>query len=44
MSAVQDPVTHRLNKTSIRVDLFRQGDFVSRTEAKLIGRALRGSK
>jgi len=42
MSAVQDPVTHRLNKTSIRVDLFRQGDFVSRTEAKLIGARLEG--
>jgi hypothetical protein len=35
-------VTQSLNKTSIRVDLFRQGDFVSRTEAKLIGARLEG--
>jgi anti-sigma regulatory factor (Ser/Thr protein kinase) len=42
MSALQDPVTQRLNKTSIRIDLFRQGDFVSRTEAKLIGARLEG--
>lgn len=40
--ALQDPVTRRLNKTSIRVDLFREGDFVSRTEAKLIGARLEG--
>lgn len=40
--ALQDPVTQRLNKTSIRIDLFRQGDFVSRTEAKLIGARLDG--
>lgn len=42
MGAVQDPFTHRLNKTSIRIDLFRQGDFVSRTEAKLVGSRLEG--
>jgi anti-sigma regulatory factor (Ser/Thr protein kinase) len=42
MEAHQDPVTQRLNKTSIRVELFRQGDFVSRTEAKLIGARLEG--
>ena len=32
-----DPVSHRYNKTMIHVGLFREGDFVSRTEAKLIG-------
>ena len=42
IGAFQDPVTRRLNKTSIRVELFRQGDFVSRTEAKLIGARLEG--
>jgi STAS-like domain of unknown function (DUF4325) len=42
MGAFQDPVTQRLNKTSIRIDLFRQGEFVSRTEAKLIGARLEG--
>ncbi|MGC1419587.1 MAG: DUF4325 domain-containing protein [Acidimicrobiales bacterium] len=42
MGALQDPVTQRLNKTSIRIDLFRQGEFVSRTEAKLIGAHLEG--
>ncbi len=42
MGALQDPVTQRLNKTSIRIDLFRQGEFVSRTEAKLIGARLEG--
>jgi len=42
MGSVQDPVTQRLNKTSIRIELFRQGDFVSRTEAKLIGARLEG--
>jgi hypothetical protein len=42
MESVQDPVTQRLNKTSIRIELFRQGDFVSRTEAKLIGARLEG--
>ncbi len=42
MGALQDPVTQRLNKTSIRVNLFRQGEFVSRTEAKLIGARLEG--
>jgi anti-sigma regulatory factor (Ser/Thr protein kinase) len=42
MRAQQDPITHRLNKTTIRVELFRQGDFVSRTEAKLIGARLEG--
>jgi hypothetical protein len=42
MEGQQDPVTQRLNKTSIRVELFRQGDFVSRTEAKLIGARLEG--
>ncbi len=42
MEAQQDPVTQRLDKTSIRVELFRQGDFVSRTEAKLIGARLEG--
>ena len=42
MAAQQDPVTQRLDKTSIRVELFRQGDFVSRTEAKLIGARLEG--
>ena len=42
MGALQDPVTQRLNKTSLRIDLFRQGEFVSRTEAKLIGARLEG--
>lgn len=42
MGALQDPVTQRLNKTNIRVNLFRQGEFVSRTEAKLIGARLEG--
>ncbi len=42
MGGQQDPVTQRLNKTSIRVGLFRQGDFVSRAEAKLIGARLEG--
>jgi anti-sigma regulatory factor (Ser/Thr protein kinase) len=37
-----DPVTRRFNKTSIRVGLFREGDFVSRTEAKRIGTNLEG--
>ena len=42
IGAFQDPVTQRLNKTSIRVELFRHGEFVSRTEAKLIGARLEG--
>ncbi len=42
MGALQDPVTHRLNTTTIRIGLFRQGEFVSRTEAKLIGSRLEG--
>ncbi len=42
MGELQDPVTLRLNKTTIRIDLFRQGEFVSRTEAKLIGARLEG--
>lgn len=42
MGGQQDPVTQRLNKTSIRVGLFRQGDFVSRAAAKLIGARLEG--
>ena len=37
-----DPVSGRFNKTTIRVDLFREGDFVSRTEAKRIGTYLEG--
>ncbi len=39
---VSDPVTHRLNQTTLHVELFREGDFVSRTEAKLIGARLEG--
>lgn len=42
MSEVSDPVTHRLNRTTLHVELFREGDFVSRTEAKLIGARLEG--
>jgi anti-sigma regulatory factor (Ser/Thr protein kinase) len=42
MHQVSDPVTHRLNRTSLRVDLFKEDDFVSRTEAKLIGARLEG--
>lgn len=42
MGSQQDPVTQRLNKTTIRIELFRRGDFVSRTEAKLIGARLEG--
>ncbi|HWE65218.1 MAG TPA: DUF4325 domain-containing protein [Acidimicrobiales bacterium] len=37
---VSDPVSGRFNKTTIHVELFREGDFVSRTEAKLIGARL----
>ncbi len=39
---VSDPVTNRLNRTSLRVELFNRGDFVSRTEAKLLGARLEG--
>jgi anti-sigma regulatory factor (Ser/Thr protein kinase)/DNA-binding transcriptional ArsR family regulator len=42
MRLVSDPVTHRLNRTSLRVDLFNEGGFVSRTEAKLIAARLEG--
>jgi len=42
MSEVSDPVTSRLNRTTLHVELFREGDFVSRTEAKLIGARLEG--
>jgi STAS-like domain of unknown function (DUF4325)/Histidine kinase-like ATPase domain len=42
MRQVSDPVTHRLNQTSLRVELFKAGDFVSRTEAKIIGSRLEG--
>ena len=42
MDQLQNPVTRSLDKTSIRVELFRQGDFVSRAEAKLIGARLEG--
>jgi anti-sigma regulatory factor (Ser/Thr protein kinase) len=40
--AHSDPVTHKMDRTTLRVDLFEQGDFVSRTEAKLIGARLEG--
>jgi anti-sigma regulatory factor (Ser/Thr protein kinase) len=39
---LSDPVSSRFNKTTIQVGLFREGDFVSRTEAKLIGARLEG--
>jgi len=39
---LSDPVTSRFNRTTIQVALFREGDFVSRTEAKLIGTRLEG--
>ncbi len=39
---LSDPVTSRFNRTTIHVALFDQGDFVSRTEAKLIGARLDG--
>jgi DNA-binding transcriptional ArsR family regulator len=39
---LSDPVSHRFNRTVIHVALFREGDFVSRTEAKLIGARLEG--
>jgi anti-sigma regulatory factor (Ser/Thr protein kinase) len=37
-----DPVTHKLDRTTLHIKLFEQGDFVSRTEAKLIGARLEG--
>jgi hypothetical protein len=40
--SLSDPVSGRFNKTTIHVALFREGDFVSRTEAKLIGARLEG--
>lgn len=39
---LSDPVSQRFNRTTIKVALFREGDFVSRTEAKLIGARLEG--
>lgn len=39
---LSDPVSSRFNRTTIQVELFRQGDFVSRTEAKSIGARLEG--
>ncbi len=39
---LSDPVTKRFNKTTLHVELFQKGDFVSRTEAKLIGARLEG--
>lgn len=39
---VSDPETHRLDRTTLHVQLFREGEFVSRTEAKLIGARLEG--
>jgi anti-sigma regulatory factor (Ser/Thr protein kinase) len=41
-AGLSDPVSSRFNKTTIHVALFREGDFVSRTEAKLIGARLEG--
>ena len=41
-AAHSDPVTHKIDRTTLRVELFEQGDFVSRTEAKLIGARLEG--
>jgi len=41
-ASVSDPITSRLNRTSLKVDLFREGLFVSRTEARLIGARLEG--
>jgi hypothetical protein len=44
-SAISDPLSNRLNKTILQVALFREGDSVSRSEAKLLGgRALRASR
>lgn len=37
-----DPLTKKFNRTTLRVQLFEEGDFVSRTEAKLIGARLEG--
>jgi anti-sigma regulatory factor (Ser/Thr protein kinase) len=42
VAAQSDPVTHKLDRTTLHVRLFEQGDFVSRTEAKLIGARLEG--
>ena len=42
MRSVSDPQTNRLNQTLIRVKLFEDGLFISRTEAKLIGARLEG--
>jgi len=42
MTQVSDPVTKRLNRTNLKVELFKEGLFVSRTEAKLIGARLEG--
>jgi hypothetical protein len=39
-NALSNPETDRFDTTRIRVDLFRTGDFVSRTEAKRIGASL----
>jgi anti-sigma regulatory factor (Ser/Thr protein kinase) len=41
-AAMSDPESSRFNRTTIHVALFRVGDFVSRTEAKLIGASLEG--
>jgi anti-sigma regulatory factor (Ser/Thr protein kinase) len=41
-AGLSDPVSSRFNRTMIHVALFREGDFVSRTEAKLIGARLEG--
>jgi len=41
LDELSDPVTSRFNRT-IHVALFREGDFVSPTEAKLIGARLQG--
>jgi len=42
MRQVSDPVTHRLNRTSLKVELFSEGMFISRTEAKLLSARLEG--
>jgi anti-sigma regulatory factor (Ser/Thr protein kinase) len=41
-AGLSDPDSNRFNRTTIHVALFREGDFVSRTEAKLIGARLEG--
>jgi anti-sigma regulatory factor (Ser/Thr protein kinase) len=42
VAAHSDPLTSKLDRTTLKVELFEQGDFVSRTEAKLIGARLEG--